>query len=125
MRRALLLAMCAVSALVVFANTLFAGPNVIHDRWVDAETHVRNKLCSFPVLVSGFSNIDDLIFLDDDGNPVRLLETVNHAEITFSANGKSLTAKGSGGIEYDFNPDGTITVKTFGINLLLTIPGYG
>ena len=56
---------------------------------------------------------------------MRVLETVNHAIITFSANGKTLEARGSGGLEILFNADGSRTVNTFGIDLLLTLPGHG
>jgi hypothetical protein len=81
--------------------------------------------CEFPVFVSGSSNITALVFLDDAGKPVRVLETVDHVVITFEANGKTLTATGTGGVEYEFNPDGSVSASTFGINLLLTIPTYG
>lgn len=96
-----------------------------HDRYSDEGGFVDNDACSFPVVVWGTSNSNDALFFDSDGSLVRILSTVNHAEITFSANGKTLTAKGSGGIEYEANPDGSVTVNTFGINLLMTIPHYG
>jgi len=125
MKKTLLLILCALFAVGPFAGNMLASSDIVRDRYVDLSTRVDDSLCAFPVVVSGSSNINDLIFLDDNGKPVRLLSTVNHAEITFTANGKSLTAKGSGGIEYLVNPDGTISVNTFGINLLLTIPEYG
>jgi len=81
--------------------------------------------CAFPITVRGISNIDDLLFFDTAGNLVRVLETVNHSVITFTANGKTLEAKGTGGIDLTFNPDGTVLAKTFGINLLVTLPGEG
>jgi len=106
---------------VCLADSLY----VQHDRWQDEYTWVDTGACSFPVTVTGSSNIDDLWFLDESGTPWRLLSTVNHGTITFSANGKTVDAKGSGGIEYIWNPDGSVEVHTFGINLLATIPHYG
>ena len=104
----------------------FADSFVIeHDRYFDESERINKHMCPFPVTVNNSSNINDALFFDDAGNLVRILSTVNHAILTFSANGKSLIARGSGGIEYLFNPDGTITVNTFGINLLMTIPHYG
>src|SRR5262249_44010264 len=55
----------------------------------------------------------------------RLLETVQHATVSWSANGKTITAIGTGGFDISFGPDGSQTVRTFGINLKLTIPHYG
>jgi len=114
-------------ALISFGRSAgFADSFIIeHDRYSDESERIDNKTCSFPITVNGSSNNNDALFFDDAGNLVRILSTVNHAILTFSANGKSLTARGSGGIEYLFNPDGTITVHTFGINLLMTIPHYG
>jgi hypothetical protein len=112
-------------ALILIASPMFAESNIVHDRYVDSSTRVDTTLCSFPVTQSGSSNINDMYVLDENGKVVRLVVTVNHAVITFSANGKSLTAKGSGGIEYTVNPDGSVTAQTFGIDLLLVIPGYG
>jgi len=114
-------------ALISFGPRMsFADSFIIeHDRYSEESERVRNKMCSFPVTMNVSSNINDALFYDDAGNLVRVLSTVNHAVLTFSANGKSLTARGSGGVEYLFNPDGTVTAHTFGINLLMTIPHYG
>jgi hypothetical protein len=84
-----------------------------------------NTSCSFPITVTGVANVDDLLFFDSAGNLVRVHETVDHAVITFSANEKTLEAKGTGGIDLTFNPDGTVLASTFGINLLVTLPGTG
>src|SRR5262252_9508919 len=118
---ALLVVSCALLPQAGYADSGL----VVHDRFVDETLWVNDSTCAFPINVSGSSNVDDLVFLDESGELARLLETVSHAVITFSANGKSLEAKGSGGIEYLYNPDGTITVHTFGINLMMTIPQYG
>ena len=86
---------------------------------------VDSSLCSFPVETSATADIDDLLFFDPAGNLVRIHETVNHVSFVYSADGKSLAAKGSGGIDITLNPDGTQTASTFGINLVLTIPHEG
>jgi hypothetical protein len=123
MRRVLIVA--AVAA--VFASTADADSSVVqHVRdTVTFGPRIDNTSCSFPITVTGIANIDDVLFFDSAGNLVRLHETVNHAVITFSANGKTLEAKGTGGIDMTFNPDGTVLVSTFGIDLLVTLPGTG
>ena len=125
MKRLLLLVVCAVVVVILNDGSLLAQSRIIHDRYTDSSTYVDPTLCPFEVVVSGSSNIDDMYVFNDEGKVERLLVTVNHAVITYSANGKTLTARGSGGIEYTVNPDRSVTAQTFGINLLLTIPGYG
>jgi hypothetical protein len=123
--------LCFVFAFAVViclsTGTLFAEGNVFHERFSETTTRVDDTLCAFPVVVTSSSNLTFLIEFDDQGRPDRVHETVNQAVIEYSANGKTLTAKGSGGIDYDweFNPDRTIMATTFGIDLLLVIPGYG
>ena len=101
------------------------SPRVVHDRFTDELIRVDNTTCAFPIDVRSSADIDDALFLDDAGNVVRLLETVNHAVITFTANGKTLEARGSGGFAAQFDPHGSTSVSTFGIDLLLTLPGEG
>jgi hypothetical protein len=126
MRRHLLVALLVTVAVGAAAATASADSFVVqHDRFTDTRSSVDPSLCPFPVAVSSTANIDDALFFDATGNLVRVLETVNHVAITYSANGKTLTATGTGGFDLRFNPDGSVTAATFGINLLLTIPGYG
>ncbi|HEX6651567.1 MAG TPA: hypothetical protein VF072_02400 [Thermoleophilaceae bacterium] len=116
-------------ALIVAA--LLASPaaadslQVVHDRSANDFTRIDTTTCSFPITTHFTANVDDALFFDSNGNLVRVLETVDHAEITYTANGKTLTARGSGGFDLRFNADGSRTVATFGINLLLTLPGQG
>ena len=112
---------------VVFAPTAAADSSVVqHVRdTVTLGPRTDNTSCSFPITVNGIANVDDLLFFDGAGNLVRLQETVSHAVVTFSANGKTLEAKGSGGINMTFNPDGTVLASTFGIDLLVVLPGTG
>jgi len=121
----LLLTVAIVAA--VFAPTAAADSfSVQHVRdTVTLGPRIDDTSCSFPITVTGTSNVDDLLFFDSAGNLVRIHETVNDAVITFSANGKTLEAKGSGGIDLTLNPDGTVLASTFGINLLVTLPGTG
>ena len=127
MRRASLLLtfLCAVAT--VFVPVAAADSSVVqHLRdTVTLGPRVDNTSCSFPITVRGAANVDDLLFFDGSGNLVRLHETVNRGFISFSANGKTLEAKGSGGIDLTFNPDGTVLARTFGIDLLVTLPGSG
>ena len=121
-RRLSVFVLAAIVAPLTPSPVLAQSEVVQHDRFSETRKSVDETLCDFPVTVSSSANIDDALFFDDAGNLVRVLETVNRVEIVFSANGKSLTATGTGGIEYLFNPDGSITANTFGINLLMTIP---
>jgi hypothetical protein len=116
-----------VTALTGFGVTSALADSFVvqHDRFSLDMSYVDTSTCSFPVAVSSSVNIDDALFFDASGNLVRVLETVNQSIFTYDANGKTLTARGSGGIDIRFNPDGSVNAATFGINLLLTIPKYG
>jgi hypothetical protein len=111
----------------VFTPTAAADSSVVQHlrETVTLGPRIDNTSCSFPITVTGIANVDDLLFFDSAGNLVRLHETVNQGVITFSANGKTLEAKGTGGIDMTFNPDGTVLASTFGIDLLVTLPGSG
>ena len=125
-RPALLLTfLCAVAAVSV--PSAAADSSVVqHVRdTVTLGPRIDNTSCSFPITVTGAANVDDLLFFDGSGNLVRVHETVNRGFIAFSANGKKLEAKGSGGIDLTFNPDGTVLASTFGIDLLVILPGTG
>jgi hypothetical protein len=106
-------------------GSLFAQSNIVHERFTEFDSYVDEGMCAFPVEVSSSTNLNYMIMFDAAGKPIRVLLTVNHALITFSANGKTLTARGSGGVDLEINPDGTREASTFGINLLMTIPHYG
>jgi hypothetical protein len=132
LRREGLMRRLAVLALLVAslgglgsATVSAASPLVLHDRSSVETSYIDTSLCAFPVAVSSSANIDDALFFDQSGGLVRILETVDHVVFIFSANGQTLTAKGTGGIDIVFNPDGSVSASTFGINLLLTIPTYG
>lgn len=126
MRRHLFAVLLVAAVASVAAPAASADSFVVqHDRYTVEDSGVAQHLCAFPVAITSTANIDDALFFDAQGNLVRLVETVNHVAINYSANGKTLTAIGTGGIEYTFNPDGSLLASTFGINLLLTIPGEG
>ena len=119
------------TAFAALATGLLAAPAspdsfvVQHDRFTDSSSFTAGSMCPFPVQVTSTAQIDDALFFDSAGNLVRVLETVRHVAVSYSANGNTLTATGTGGFDVHFAPDGTTTVDTFGINLLLTIPHYG
>jgi hypothetical protein len=102
-----------------------AASGVVHDRFSVEDSDIDTSTCSFPIAVSSSANINDALFFDANGELVRVLETVNHVDISYSANGNTLTATGTGGIDIRFRPDGSVSATTFGINLLMTIPQYG
>ena len=107
------------------AASAAAASGVVHDRFSVESSDVDTSTCSFPIAVSASANIDDALFFDANGDLVRILETVNHVDIVYSANSKTLKATGTGGIDIRFLPDGSVSAATFGINLLMTIPQYG
>ena len=123
MKRFGFLIACVLAMSALSPGNLFAQSNIVHDRFSETDSYVDEEMCAFPIEVSSFTNLNYMIVFDDAGTPVRVLLTVNHAVITFSANGKTLTARGSGGVEYEFDPERT--ASTFGINMLMTIPHYG
>lgn len=123
--RNLVVAVAVAAAIAGTVATTASASAPVHDRYTLTDGGVASRLCAFPIVVSSTANIDDALFFDETGRLVRILETVNHVEITYSANGKTLSATGTGGINIVFNADGTESAQTFGINLLLTIPGEG
>jgi hypothetical protein len=120
-------------ALFALILSVFVGPtsvaadggSVAHERGQFDKTFTVTDICPFPLTVHASFTFDDLLTFDASGNLVRVLETDRQVSIDYSANGKTLTAKGSGGVVDTFNADGSITIRTFGINLLVTIPGEG
>jgi hypothetical protein len=121
-----LVVLALLAALAAVPATAGADSGVVqHERSSIQDSYVDSSLCSFPVTVSVTANIDDALFFDANGDLVRVLETVNRVSFSYSANGNTLNATGTGGIELLFHADGSVTANTFGINLLLTIPGTG
>jgi hypothetical protein len=117
-----------VTALVmgVVASGATADSSVVqHQRYTFSGSFTDTSMCGFPITIGNSANFDDALFFDSAGNLVELLETVNHGSLTFSANGKTLSGIGTGGIKVMFNSDGSVTVNTFGINVVVTIPGEG
>ena len=117
----LTLAIAGVAAATARADSF----RVVHDRFLDERTFVDGTTCPFPIVVQTSASIDDRFYFDADGNLVRVLETVDQVVFSYTAHGTTLEAKGSGGFDVHFNPDGSRTVATFGINLRLTLPGQG
>jgi hypothetical protein len=99
------------------------GP--VHIVSQNSSSYTDTATCPFPIAVQITSTSDDKVFYDGQGNVAQVLETDRNVAITFTANGTTLDGQGSGGFDVTFNPDGSQTVRTFGINLLVTIPHQG
>ena len=121
--RALSLAMSL--SVITVSPALAAGGQTFHVAGSFERTYVSSGICPFPVTVHGSNAYVDTIFLDENGNLLRLLETVQHAVIEFSANGRMISATGTGGFDATFAADGSSVVRTFGIDLLAVLPGSG
>jgi hypothetical protein len=126
-RRILLVTgLAAVISCASLATASAAAVSVVHDRYAaPTDTGTAQHLCPFPVQITSDADVDDAYFYDRSGTLERLLETVQHVAISWSANGKTFTGTGTGGFDIRYQPDGSQEVRTFGINILLTIPGYG
>jgi len=116
-----LVALLGLSTVPVVA----AGTPPIHEVFQDERSYIDDGTCSFDIAVHLTATIDDLLFFDAADSLVRVRETVRHVSIEFSANGKTLSATGTGGIDLHFAADGSVTASTFGIDILLVIPGQG
>jgi hypothetical protein len=101
------------------------GYPLIHDQFSAQLAYIDGQTCPFDVEVHLTAMIHDRLFVDAAGDLVRVLETVRHVVIEFTANGKTLTATGTGGIDIRIAPDGSVTASTFGIDILLVVPGHG
>ena len=117
------LAGTAVAALAGAGSAVAGGPTHVVSQ--NSSSFTDTALCSFPIAVQITSTSDDKLFYDGQGNLTEVLETDRNIAITFSANGVTLNGNGSGGFDVTFNPDGSQTIRTFGINLLVTIPHQG
>lgn len=116
----------AIGALLgLSALPVAAGTPPIHVVFQDERSFIDDDTCSFDINVHITATIEDRLFFDDANNLVRVHETVRHVSIEYTANGKTLSATGSGGIDLRFAADGTVTASSFGIDLLLVIPGQG
>jgi hypothetical protein len=104
-------------------TALAAGP--VDEVFQDERSLTDRSTCSFEVAVHLTATIHDRLFLDAAGNLERIHETVRQVVIEFTANGRTLTARGTGGIDIQIAPDGSTSATTFGIDLLLVLPGQG
>jgi hypothetical protein len=102
-----------------------AGTPPIHEVFQDERSSIDDDTCAFDVAVHSSATIDDLLVFDASNTLVRVRETVRHVSIEFTANGKTLNATGTGGIDLRFASDGSVTAFTSGIDILLVIPGQG
>jgi hypothetical protein len=91
----------------------------------DERSFTDRTSCPFDVEVHLTATIHDRLFFGAAGNLERVHETVRHVTIEFTANGTTLTATGTGGIDLRYAADGSISATTFGIDLLLVLPGQG
>jgi hypothetical protein len=125
MRLGLTTVLCAFVAVCASSLASADTGSVQHQRYPFTSTFTDTSLCGFPIAITSSANYDDAMFFDSAGNLVRILETVNHGTLTYSAHGHTLSGIGTGGVELVFNTDGSVTVNTFGINIFITIPGQG
>jgi hypothetical protein len=119
------LVLATTLSVLMVPPVLGAAGRTAHVTGTFERTTVSTGICAFPVTVHGSNAYVDTIFLDNQGNVVRLLETVQHGVLDFSAHGRSITASGTGGFDATFASDGSSVLRTFGIDLLAVLPGTG
>ena len=104
-------------------TALAADP--VQEVFQDERSFTDRTSCPFDVGVHLTATIHDRLYFDATGNLERVHETVRHVTIEFTANGTTLGARGTGGIDLRFAADGSISSTTFGIDLVLVLPGQG
>ncbi len=86
---------------------------------------VLTAACGFPVARHATGTLATLVWLDDQGQPVRATYTFPTAKLELSANGRSLMASAAGPGFETYNPDGTLTLVSTGTIHFTTAPGSG
>ena len=89
------------------------------------ETLTVSDICPFPIVetVHGTARIMD--FTDQSGNVVRETDLTPGLNVSFSANGITLTTASPSLIHATFNADGTETLAVTGLSGHISIPGQG
>ncbi len=89
------------------------------------DTFTVDGICAFPIVESAHGKGQIIEFVDRDGNVTRELDTTPGLQVSFSANGITLTTVSTSVGHWTFNTDGTATLAVTGLSGHISIPGQG
>ena len=117
-RQAVLVATVGVSALALAAVATAGKP--VHSSMQIDETFTIPAAplgpCAFAIQGHATGIIKTKEFVDDDGNLTRVIAAFPKAQVTFSANGKSISTVTPSVEHITFHPDGSATVTITGLS---------
>jgi hypothetical protein len=124
-RLARALALIVVSSVsLAAASAATAVPPVIEFGVFTAFTDTA--LCGFPIEVSFSGTVRTTTHLNQQGDPVRIVQTFPNFTVTVTHGDKTLSTKAPAVGTVSFNPDGSVDTLTFvGMNAAVTLPGQG
>lgn len=124
-RNAVSAAIAPAAMLLVLVSNAEAA-EVVHQRFSsDTGALIDSSTCDFEIEYRIVAEINDALHHDENGNLTRVLETVRHMVTTYSANGRTLEGRGTGGFDVRFESNVPVSASAFGVNLKMTLPGRG
>jgi hypothetical protein len=117
-----------VTAAVLGNPTTITAAELLHVRSVVDLTFAEpglTALCGFDVYRNIAGMVDAILFLDDDGDPLREIDTSPSLRYTFlaPASGKFISYPGTGTLLTDYYPDGTAVATVDGHLTFGHVPG--
>jgi hypothetical protein len=93
---------------------------------IQFEPFTDTTLCGFPIEVAFQGDVRVTVFFDQNGNPVREIDTFANFLVTFTHGTKTLTTKGPAHGITTFDAEGNIVSIEFdGMSANVTLPGQG
>jgi hypothetical protein len=125
--RSVIAATLALAALLAFATATLAAPPIRTTQHVDVTFPLPTELCGVPVDQHLQGTVRQTIFVDQNGEPVRILDSVASLTITLinPSNGASVTTVGSASGHVTLHSDGSATLAITGLQGHLKSPDGG
>jgi hypothetical protein len=115
---------CVSSVSLVAVSAATAVPPVIEIGVFTAFTDTT--LCGFPIELSFSGNVRTTTHLNQENNPVRIVQTFPDFTVTFTHGDHTLSTRAPALGILKFNPDGSLDTFTFvGMNAAIALPGQG
>lgn len=117
----------ALGAMLWLAASALAAPPARSIDRVDATNELPVFVCGFPVTEMIEGTLRHTIFVDADGQPVRMLDTSMQLRFTFTSpeTGASTSFLGVAAAHITPNPDGSLTVVLTGLGSRIQSPDGG
>jgi hypothetical protein len=119
------LALIVVSAVsLVAASSATAVPPIVELGPFPGFTDTA--LCGFPIETSFEGTVRTTTHLNQQGDPVKVIQTFPNITVTMTHGDTSVSTKGPAHVSIDFAEDGSVeTVAILGMSANITLPGVG